>query len=247
MLSRQHHQFVVMVGGCEQRNARCNRQSRNRHHYRIHRFQDGTATDAHIDSQIVATGGFDPAYFGAVVFGAGHFQHRWRVVSPRRAHCRIPVPIGYVAATRSLVFHNSKNRQAHKSRGSHAVSFVAASQNKTRLYPVHSTSVAVRRSAMSNYTSVTREVSLSGDGSAAGWWKSRTHHPALFTRVQIGSVARLRTRHARLAGGARGNNPLLPLSVGAGGAATKRNNIFKKTSCKLGAQTPNEESLQGRR
>jgi hypothetical protein len=216
MLSRQHHQFVVMVGGCEQRNPRCNRQSRNRHHYRIHRFQDGTATNAHIDSQIVATGRFDPAYFGAVIFGAGHFQHRWRVVSPRRAHCRIPVPIGYVAATRSLVFHNSKNRQAHKSRGSHAVSFVAASQNKTRLYPVHSTSVAVRRSAMSNYTSVTGEVSLSGDGSAAGWWKSRTHHPALIPAHVLPARRTCTPAAGQLAGRARGNKPGLPLSPRGG-------------------------------
>jgi hypothetical protein len=237
MLSRQHHQFVVMVGGCEQRNPRCNRQSRNRHHYRIHRFQDGTATNAHIDSQIVATGRFDPAYFGAVIFGAGHFQHRWRVVSPRRAHCRIPVPIGYVAATRSLVFHNSKSRQAHKSRGSHAVSFVAASQNKTRLYPVHSTSGAVRRSAMSNYTSVTREVSLSGDGSAAGWWLA-TCHPALFLPRGLTPSRQLGCRMHSLRGIRQ------PLFIAAGGAAMNPNHVIQnEIRGEFGAPTPHQAGL----
>lgn len=92
--------------------------------------------------------------------------------------------------------------------------FFAPSKFRTCISPLPLRAINVQRS-------VTREVSLSGDGSAAGWWKSRTHHPALFTRVQIGSVARARrgalphyTRN--LAGRARGNTPVQPLSSGPG-------------------------------
>jgi hypothetical protein len=64
--------------------------------------------------------------------------------------------------------------------------------------------------------SVTREVSLSGDGSAAGWWKSRTHHPALIPAQVLPARRACTPAAGQLAGRARGNKPGLPLSSGPG-------------------------------
>jgi hypothetical protein len=86
MLARSHSHFVVVVGGGKQRAPRTFGKFCDRHHYRVHRFQYGTASHAHIDSQAVAASRFDSANCCAKVFWTGNLQHWRRVGLPRRAH-----------------------------------------------------------------------------------------------------------------------------------------------------------------
>jgi hypothetical protein len=128
MLARSHFHFGVMIGCSEQRMSRCNGQRRYWHDRRIQRLQHGAASHAHVNPQAVAAGRFDPAYRRHEIFWARDFQHRRRVALPRHAHGRTSI-----AALTSTFCHNATSRQARKLRRSHAVSFVALSQNETRI------------------------------------------------------------------------------------------------------------------
>jgi hypothetical protein len=177
MLARSHFHFGVMIGCSEQRMSRCNGQRRYWHDCRIQRFQHGTSSHAHINPQAVAASRFDPAYRRHEIFWARDFQHRRRVALPRHAHGRTSI-----AALTSTFCHNATSRQARKLRRSHAVSFVALSQNETRIR-------ALRLRANKGQRSSFSRSSVSTVRGPAGWWTA-PHHPALIPPAQADAIAR---------------------------------------------------------
>jgi hypothetical protein len=142
MLARSHSHFVVVVGGGKQRAPRTFGKFCDRHHYRVHRFQYGTASHAHIDSQAVAASRFDSANCCAKVFWTGNLQHWRRVGLPRRAHFhphRISTA-GY--------FHSIQKCQLLKVASGAFVSRLF--QDETRIPPGRIRTSIVRRSDASN-------------------------------------------------------------------------------------------------
>jgi hypothetical protein len=178
MLARSHFHFGVMIGCSEQRMSRCNGQRRYWHDCRIQRFQHGTSSHAHINPQAVAASRFDPAYRRHEIFWARDFQHRRRVALPRHAHGRTSI-----AALTSTFCHNATKRQARKLRRSHAVSFVALSQNETRIR-------ALRLRANEGQRSSFSRSSVSTVRGPAGWSGQRLISRSLISPARISDTHR---------------------------------------------------------
>jgi hypothetical protein len=157
MLGHQH-KLGVASGSRGQRKSRAPREFCNRDDNREHGFEHFASSNTHVDSQILAAGRFDPPNFCRVEFGTRQFQHRRRVVSYRRVHCRTP------HSSHDLIRDNADSQ----SRVAHGCHFVAASHDGTRINSLRQFTHHVEGS-----TSLVRRTSETKPG---GSWHAAVRH-----------------------------------------------------------------------